>query len=688
MEPAIYSPNQFTITVYAYARCKGEFAVKKFKTLRGKLIFNSIVTLVAAMVVSVGVSAGLSYRGMEANTKQDLESIGKTAQIGISNSLFLMRSRIEAFGASSEIGNSGEPNGSWIKSIESKKDAYGYKALYVADRNGTIISSDEAYSGKSIADTEYYQKAKGGTTYLSIPMNDISGNLAVITAAQVTNNQFSGVVVGEMDPQAYSSIISSNVKIGKSGNVFIIDKNGTMIANTRPQLVAQKQNFIQMAKTDSKYASPAAVYKKMIAGKSGFDEYSYDNGTRACYYLPVTGSSGWSCGVVVPKSETMAEFDYIIVGMLIAAAILIVVGVFVTVKLADGVSRPIRACSERLMLLSQGDFHSEVPVVHEIDETGDLAHATAVLAKGLRGIIQDESYLLTCMAEGNFNIASNGGNYEGDLQPVQASIQQIIESLNSALLQINEASEQVANGSGQVSNASQLLSQGAATQASSIDELTKSIKNLSSDIRSNAENAAHSNEKAQKAEQELLEGSEQIKKLTAAMNGIKASSSKISKIIKTVESIAFQTNILSLNAAVEAARAGEAGKGFSVVADEVRNLAAKSAQASKETAQLIDEMAKAVENGVEITNTTGQKMISIVGDTREIISAVSSISTASHKQSDSIQQITGSMDQISSVIQTNSATAEESAAASEELSSEASEMQSLVGKFQLHGSEA
>lgn len=663
--------------------------MRKFKTLRGKLIFNSVVTLVVAMVVSVGVSAGLSYQGMESNTRQDLEAIGKTAQVGISNSLSLMKSRVESLGASSYIGSSDDSSSKgWIRSVESRKGVYNYKMLYVADSSGKIISSDAEYSGKNIANTEYYQRARKGDTYLSTPTDDINGNIAVIVAAPVTNNKFTGVVVGEMDPLIYSSILSSNIKVGQSGNVFILDKNGTMIANMRPQLVLQKQNFIQMAKTDSKYETSAAVYKKMIAGKTDFDEYSYENGTRVCYYLPIKGSDGWSCGVVAPKSETMAEFNNIIIGMLIAAVLLIAIGVFAAVKLANGVSRPIRACSERLKLLSQGDLHSKVPAVRAVDETGDLANATAALADGLRGIIQDEIHLLTSMAEGNFNVSSSSSHYKGDLQPVQASIQKIIESLNSALLQIDQASEQVANGSGQVSNAAQLLSQGAATQAGSIDVLTQSIKSLSADIRSNAENAAHSNDQAKKAEQELLEGSEQIKNLTGAISKIQTSSSKISKIIKTVEDIAFQTNILSLNAAVEAARAGEAGKGFSVVADEVRNLAAKSAQASKETAQLIDEMKKAVENGVEITDTTGQKMVSIVGDTKEIISAVNSISAASQKQSDSIQQITGSMDQISSVIQTNSATAEESAASSEELSSEAAEMQSLVGKFQLHGNDA
>jgi methyl-accepting chemotaxis protein len=657
--------------------------MKQFKTLKGKLVFAGVMALLVTVVVNLGIGVFLSYQGMEKNVEKDLKSIGQTAQVAVTNSTNLMKEKIQFIGSSSEIGGTAASGKSWITSLENKKESYGYKMLYVADRNGKITSSNADYNGKSVESTEYFKQAMNGKITISTPMKDIAGNLAVFAAAPVSNQKYNGVVVGEMDAQTYSNIVSTSVVIGQTGNVFIIDKNGVMIANKRPQLVAQQQNFIEMAKSDSAYATSAAVYKKMIAGQSGVATYAYETGTRICYYQPLSGTDGWSCGAVAPLSEMMSEEYSIIIGMVLASIVLIALGVFLMSRLAQTVSSPIRACSERLLLLSQGDLHSDVPKFSTNDETGDLAKATAVLVSGLQEIVRDETFLLTSLAKGDFNVVSHCNKYAGDLKPLQTSIEKIVDSLNAAFRQISQSAEQVASGSDQVSGGAQLLAQGATEQAGSVEALSKSIKDLSSDITSNAESASSSNKKASQAKDELLEGNRQIEGLTKAMGEIKASSDKISKIIKTVENIAFQTNILALNAAVEAARAGEAGKGFSVVADEVRNLASKSAQASKETSGMIAEMVQAVKQGSEITNHTGKTMLSIVEDTKQIISSVSSISSASQQQSEAIQKITQSVDQISSVIQTNSATAEESAAASEELSSQASEMQNLVQQFRL-----
>ncbi|HCW80801.1 MAG TPA: methyl-accepting chemotaxis protein [Ruminococcaceae bacterium] len=662
--------------------------MKKYKTLKKKLISNSVITLVIAMAVSLLVSATLSYRGMENNVKSDMKSIGQTAQVAVNNSKKLMEEKITLVASLDEIGKANSKNDTtWIGAVEGKKLSYGYDVLYVADERGNVISSDSNYKGKNIADTEYFKSAMDSSIYLSTPMKDIAGQLEVICCAPVTNSRFQGVVVGEMDPQTYSYIVSTHVVIGKTGDVFILDKKGTMIANKRPQLVSQQQNFIEMAKKDPSYATAAAVYKNMIAGKTNAETYDYENGKRICYYQPLSGTDGWSCGTAAPVSEMMYEFYPIIIGMVIATAALIVVGVLFASKFAKGVSSPIRACSQRLLLLAKGDLHSDVPKVDTADETGDLAKATATLTQRLHAIIQDETSMLASVEAKNFDIVSESYQYLGDFKPLQTSINNIIGFLNKAFSAIDQSAAQVAGGSGQVSDAAQMLSQGATEQASSVEELSKSVENLSGEIRSNAENAVNSNKKAKEAENELLKGSQQMEKLTCAMDSIQASTQKISKIIKTVQDIASQTNILALNAAVEAARAGEAGKGFSVVADEVRRLAGKSSQANKEIAELVSEMKEAVGNGGNITGATNKTIVSIVDMTKGIITSMDEISNASQKQSESISSVTQNMNQISSVIQTNSATAEESAAASEELSSQASEMQEFVQQFRLRSGE-
>ena len=661
--------------------------MKKFKSLKGKLTFATVILLVITISVNLAISAVLSYTGMERNVEKDLKSVGQASKVAISNSLNAMKERIQLASAMGELNGSGDINDESVARVCSKKESFGYSRLYLVRQSGTILSSEASLNGKNIADTYYFKQASFGKVYLAAPEKNIVGELVVISAAPVSTNRFKGVIIGETNAQTYSNILSTSVVIGQTGNVFLLDKNGVMIANKRPQLVAQRQNFIEMARKDASYASSAEVYKQMIAGKSGVSTYAYETGSRICYYLPIPGTDGWSCGVVAPHQEMLSNFYDIIFWMCLTAVVLIGFGVFFSIKVAKDVSSPIRSCSDRLLLLSQGDLHSPVPVVKAGDETGTLAGATAVLVDELHEIIEDETHLLVSLAEGNFNVVSSSEKYVGDMQPIQISINSIVDSMNAAFRMISQSSKQVADSSEQVSGGSQLLAQGATEQAESASTLSQSLNKLADDIRSNAEDAAQSSEKANKAESELLEGSKEIQGVTEAISGIQVSSKKISNIIKTVEDIAFQTNILALNAAVEAARAGEAGKGFSVVADEVRNLAAKSSQASKETAGLIAEMLDAVAKGRRITDRTRETMLSIVEDTKGIISSVNSISTASQKQADSVMYLTDSVNKITSVIQTNSATAEESAAASETLSSQAVDMQSLVSRFSLRPEE-
>ncbi len=266
------------------------------------------------------------------------------------------------------------------------------------------------------------------------------------------------------------------------------------------------------------------------------------------------------------------------------------------------------------------------------------------------------------------------------------SFRGIAEKLNDTMMQISQSASQVASGSEQVSNGAQALSQGATQQASSVEELAATINEISDKVNQNADSARQANKKAGSVSAEMNVSNEKMQQMIEAMGDITNCSNEIGKIIKTIEDIAFQTNILALNAAVEAARAGSAGKGFAVVADEVRNLASKSAEASQNTSALIENSLKAVENGTHIADETARSLLQAVNDVSEMTAIIGQISEASSLQADSIAQITMGIDQISSVVQTNSATAQESAAASEELSSQSQLMKSLVGRFKLKNS--
>ncbi|MFZ5989794.1 MAG: methyl-accepting chemotaxis protein [Bacillota bacterium] len=297
--------------------------------------------------------------------------------------------------------------------------------------------------------------------------------------------------------------------------------------------------------------------------------------------------------------------------------------------------------------------------------------------------IKEASSVLKEMADGNLQVSMKG-NYNGDHAVIKNSLNLALDSFNEVLGDIRSSAAQVASGAQQMSGSSQVLSQGATEQASSIEEITASMEELSSQTKQNANNASQANSLAATAKESAIHGNIQMREMLKSMSEINDASSSISKIIKVIDEIAFQTNILALNAAVEAARAGQHGKGFAVVAEEVRNLAARSADAAKETTTMIESSIKKVEDGTKITNETAQALNNIVESVAKAADLVGEIATASNEQASGIAQINQSILQVSQVIQTNSATSEEAAAASEELSGQAELLNELVRKFRIN----
>lgn len=380
-----------------------------------------------------------------------------------------------------------------------------------------------------------------------------------------------------------------------------------------------------------------------------------------------SGLSGW-----VYRTEVLVFFTVIAI---------LIVSIWLFVYVMKRIVAPVQVITGASRNLADGRLDFQIDV-NDNNEIGELSATLNTSVRNLKMYISDITKVLESLAAGNLASESEI-EYIGDFVQIQKAIETISREQSSIMEQIRSSASQVDSGANQVAMGAQSLAQGSTEQASEVDNLMHMIEQVTEQINNNAQSAAITTSEADKVGEQIHICNGQMQEMAEAMRQISACSGEIQHIIKTIDDIAFQTNILALNAAVEAARAGSAGKGFAVVADEVRNLAAKSADAVKDTTELIDKTLHMVESGSRLTDVTQESLNSVVNGAGVVTSQIKVISDASREQETAINRIKDSITQISTVIQSNSATSEESAAASEELAGQAQMLKSLIGKFQL-----
>ena len=557
-------------------------------------------------------------------------------------------------------------------------------------QRGNVIGTDgySIFDGKDYSDREYVKQAMQGNVYVSEPLiSKITGELSIMVAAPLyaggsRDSQIVGVVYF-VPPETFLNDIVSSIKIGESSRAYMINKSGITIADVTLDTITT-QNIEQESQNNASLKDQANLHKAMRQGQNGFGSFHGSDGIRFSAYAPVNDTDGWSVAVTVLKSEYLTDTYFGILINLLVIVASILASIVVALKLSSHISDPMRACAERMKLLVKGDLNSPVPLAKGQDETAELTRSTAEMVTSLNTIIHDIGYLLNEMANKNFDIrSSHGDTYVGEFQSILRSMRNLKIELSNTMRQIDTSAGQVSSVSGQVSLGAQNLSQGSIEQASAVEELAATIAGISDSAKKTSAAADEAGRFVGLAGAQLGTSVDYVKELNTAMEKISGSSEEISKIISTIESIAFQTNILALNAAVEAARAGSSGKGFAVVADEVRNLASKSDEAAKATKELIGSSIAAVTEGSQavgkVTNALEQTSV-LAGN---VTTQMNIVVRAVEDQTIAIEQVTEGISQISSVVQTNSATAQESAAASEQLSAEANSLKQLVDRFTL-----
>ena len=549
------------------------------------------------------------------------------------------------------------------------KENSNYSLRYDTDGDKFSMVPYEVYGTQDF----YKQAQESKVASATLPMENADTGKAsfYMTVPILDGDRFLGIVTTEISTEVFNELDMSTLGYE---NVFfdVLDNQNNFVYSNNPD--AKGKNLGDLI---------GQKYSDMLVEKMQSKEAFFQRDSQVRYYVPlqIEGVDWW-----VQTAMTIPHFDQE-KNQLLFALILSEVIIFILVQIINFVRisnalKPLKKISEAGKEVAGGNFDVEIHYPQQ-DEIGELSRSISEVIGRSKKIVFDLRDRLDAMAGGNFTENLESEEYVGDYAPLLESLKHIQEDMNKTLQEVHASSVQVLSSAEQVNTGAQSLSQGATEQASSIEELSANMQDISHSIQASTKTAGDAYKLQGEAGVAVLQSNEKMEEMRKAMDDITAKSNEISKIIKTIDDIAFQTNILSLNAAIEAARAGAAGKGFAVVADEVGNLAQKSAKAAQNTGLLIEETIEAVEKGAKITEETAESLNSVSKSTEEVNTLIEKISSASSKDLEGITSLNQGLQQISSVVQANSATAEQSAAASEELTGQANKMNELVERFRL-----
>ncbi|MCI8494403.1 MAG: methyl-accepting chemotaxis protein [Lachnospiraceae bacterium] len=653
------------------------------KSIRIKINLCLILTVMIGLVVSGASSIMLNYNNTMTTVEQMMSQTAVLAAGRAQQELEVYKNVVMEVGCIPQLSDPEVP-------VEQKQAIIDERVSMHGFQRGNIVGVDgiSIFDGNDYSDREYVRQAMQGNVYVSEPLiSKITGELSIMVAAPLySEGNYGKSIVGVVyfvPHETFLNDIVSAIRIGENSRAYMINKSGGTIADITLDTITV-QNIEAEAQSDPSLKELAAIHTEMRQGKNGFGSYTNGEVKMFAAYAPVLNTDGWSIAVTAPQINYLASTRDAMVINIAVIVVSILLSVIVALALAINIGRPMKACVERMKLLVEGDLETPMPKITNKDETGVLVRSTEALVDRLRIVISDMSYLLNEMANQNLDVHTEHEEiYVGSYQDILISMRNMKYKLSSAMNQVNQSAEGVANASSQLSSSAQTLSQGTAEQAGSVQELAARISTISEEVKDTADGALDVRKQTHQTGEEVLLCNQKMQDLVEAMGKIQSSSEEIEKILKTIDDIAFQTNILALNAAVEAARAGSAGKGFAVVAEEVRSLAGKSAQAAQNTSELIAKSTEAVHMGTEIAQNTADVLLEVVNSIQSVVQSIDQIAIVSNEQSESVEQVSKGINQISDVVQSNSATAEEGAAASEQLSAEATGLKDLVGQFTL-----
>lgn len=631
------------------------------------LIFGAVVL---AIVSVIGITSFNSSSEMgTSDAKNSMQISANLAANEIKGKLDDFMKMAQVSGQDPILSNSKSDSRATSR-IDSLASTYSFTSGNILDTNGVSRKDKTDFS-----DRDYVKKALSGNANISdLTLSKYTQNYGFSVASPVydKNNAVNGVVYYRMDVDFMSNILDQ-ISISDNSYTYLVDGNGLVIVHPDKSLIG-KYNI-----TDTK-SGLGDISKAILSNESGAGEYTKDSNDYLCGYSPIEDTNGWTVVVAAPKNDFMgptkaAMKTLMIVSIIALVAALLIAGIF-SGKIGSAVHR----VSQELSYLSVGDLTHEIDPSKRKDEIGHLQNSTRELQQTFRKIINETNTILGGMA--SYDLRQEDMHpYPGDFNQLSDSVNNIRKIQQGLIRQVQSAASSVGIGSSELSSAADALAAGTVTQASSISQLVSSVEEVTERIVSDSENEENVQKRLQELDSLIVTGNNRMDDLNAVVAEVANMSSDIQNIISTIESIAFQINILALNASVEAAHAGESGRGFAVVADEISDLASKTSESSKQTADLINNCIKQIEAAMTCADATSKCLKDIVDNSVQISEAFKTISNDTKIQADKSVHIKSEISNISDVVQTNTATAEETAAATQELSEQAKSLSNLIAKF-------